>query len=486
MIGLFQGRVRRIVSAAAAAILLALGLATPAPAISPVTRAILLTNGSAQLGPVINRAGGVYALRRLATGFSGALVNVRRDSDNAAIDVGLSGNDLDTVSLLNFVNPNYIWNSSMSGCAAGSPGTLPTGFLTVGQGFNGLNWQVTACSTDSLTIRYYGTPTGSRFFTLQMPATGTQPAGSQWTLSETITLVAGSMANISLPVMAINGAQSSVAINPTSTPTAYTTTDFPSTAGPIQAYLLRLGYTVGQPIDVTLTIDHPQLNAGVTAQAYVSAAASGLASGYVTKWYDQSPAGNTVSQAAAVSQPQLVSAGALNTINNRPALYFSNSNLQTSGAATWLSSSSYVINAVEQNTLGAPLHSYLMGTVNLSAGNDTVLHVGWRAANDWIIAQYSDDADYATSTVTAPQIFSGTKTAAGSELRFNGSLMGANSSPTGTLATNSPFVIGFANSPTYYWVGTVAEVLLFPNSISVAQRQLLEHNQETVFAIAGQ
>lgn len=44
-----------------------------------------------------------YSLRKLRTAYTGAAIRVRRSSDNTEQDIGFSGNDLDTASLLSFV-----------------------------------------------------------------------------------------------------------------------------------------------------------------------------------------------------------------------------------------------------------------------------------------------------------------------------------------------------------------------------------------------
>jgi hypothetical protein len=47
-----------------------------------------------------------YSLRKLRTAYLGSAIRVRRSSDNAEQDIGFSGNDLDTASLLSFVGAN--------------------------------------------------------------------------------------------------------------------------------------------------------------------------------------------------------------------------------------------------------------------------------------------------------------------------------------------------------------------------------------------
>ncbi len=46
---------------------------------------------------------GAFGLRRLTASYNGKCINVRRSSDNSAIDIGFVGNSLDVVTLLNFV-----------------------------------------------------------------------------------------------------------------------------------------------------------------------------------------------------------------------------------------------------------------------------------------------------------------------------------------------------------------------------------------------
>ena len=51
-------------------------------------------------------AAAAYSLRKLRTAYTGAVIRVRRSSDNTEQDIGFVGVDLDTVSLKNFVGAN--------------------------------------------------------------------------------------------------------------------------------------------------------------------------------------------------------------------------------------------------------------------------------------------------------------------------------------------------------------------------------------------
>jgi len=57
----------------------------------------------------------------------------------------------------------------------------------------------------------------------------------------------------------------------------------------------------------------------------------GAGNGFVRTWYDQSGNGNHTSQTTTTKQPQIVSSGALNLLNTKPALKFDGSNDFLSG-----------------------------------------------------------------------------------------------------------------------------------------------------------
>jgi hypothetical protein len=80
-----------------------------------------------------------YSLRKLRTAYSGSAIRVRRSSDNAEQDIGFSGNDLDTASLLSFVGANngfvVTWydqqgaNNLTQGSSASQPQIVSSGSL---------------------------------------------------------------------------------------------------------------------------------------------------------------------------------------------------------------------------------------------------------------------------------------------------------------------------------------------------------------------
>lgn len=110
-----------------------------------------------------------------------------------------------------------------------------------------------------------------------------------------------------------------------------TSTKLPSTLllnnypGAAAAYSLRkLDYTyTGAAIRVRRSSDSAEQNIGFVNNNLDTAsllAFCGAGSGFVTTWYDQSGNGRNASQSTTANQPQIVSSGAIISVNGKPAL----------------------------------------------------------------------------------------------------------------------------------------------------------------------
>jgi hypothetical protein len=107
--------------------------------------------------------------------------------------------------LLEGASVNSLRNNTMQGVAAGSPGTLPTDWVASST-FAGLSRQIVGSGTESginyVDIRYFGTTSGSASGATLIGFDGTAlvaaVSGQTWTGSAFITLVGGSLANVSL------------------------------------------------------------------------------------------------------------------------------------------------------------------------------------------------------------------------------------------------------------------------------------------------
>jgi hypothetical protein len=102
--------------------------------------------------PVV--AASAYSLRRLSISWTGAAIRVRRSSDNAEIDIGFIGEDLDVVTLLAFVGTGngfvVIWydqinnRHAIQATPSNQPQIVTNGVLETANGrpairFNGMN-----------------------------------------------------------------------------------------------------------------------------------------------------------------------------------------------------------------------------------------------------------------------------------------------------------------------------------------------------------
>jgi hypothetical protein len=72
----------------------------------------------------------------------------------------------------------------------------------------------------------------------------------------------------------------------------------------------------------------------------------GANSGFVTTWYDQSGTGRHATQATAASQPRIVNAGAVDTENGKPAVFFNGTSNSLFNNITLSTSSNSIFSAV--------------------------------------------------------------------------------------------------------------------------------------------
>lgn len=178
---------------------------------------------------------------------------------------------------------NSIRNNSMQGAVPGTPGTLPTNWVS--SGTSGLAPRVIGMGVESgieyIDIQYVGTATGASINLLFDSATATSAlTGQLWTLSSFVTLVAGTLANVTaLRPSLIEGTAAGASVT-----SGFATAPFNSgslsqnrvlynrtlsggaTVGTLQPFLQIA--VAAAPIDFTIRVGWPQLeqwNATVTS-----------------------------------------------------------------------------------------------------------------------------------------------------------------------------------------------------------------------------
>lgn len=282
------------------------------------------------------------ALRRVRQWWDGPLIRVRRSSDNAERSIGAASGNQTRQNL----NPN----PTLSGAGVGTPGTYPTGW-TGSQSQFGCAINVVATGTDSLTglpfvdIRIVGTSTGGQVrITMLQPQSHSAGVRGCWSVG--YQLIAGALTNLGTPLFNIlyRDAGNAVvgqfpvwyipsstsrrhghsAVAPANTTNVLVDALFNTTAGPIDATIRYIApnWETGVTINA-----RPLLTTNVTTVASagdldldaLDAFVPSNANANITIGFDQSGCGLNGTQASAVVQPFIVSTGAVDTINGRPA-----------------------------------------------------------------------------------------------------------------------------------------------------------------------
>jgi len=187
---------------------------------------------------------------------------------------------------------NSIRNNTMVGAVAGTPGTDPTNWLVSGAG-SGITKEIVGTGTENgityIDIRYSGTPTAGTNVAIAFEGTGNIAAssGQTWTQSTFVKLQAGAFTNtsVTLSLLGTNGTSGTEAFSSsaiTSTPSNLRECRLSVTGGLANAGTtnvqprVRIGYTVGAAIDITLRIGLPQLEQGAFATSVIPTTTTAL------------------------------------------------------------------------------------------------------------------------------------------------------------------------------------------------------------------
>lgn len=198
---------------------------------------------------------------------------------SSAMDVDASGRLLNTPS-------NGLRNSaSMSAVTAGTPGTLPSiwaryaGGLTVSVVGSGIDPTTGRSYVD---VRFLGPASSTTGTAIYFETGSSVPAlpGQTWTIACDLSVVGGSLANVSVARLVIAQCNSSgtaignlygAALLPlSSTPTRFSTTVTTTVAG--TAFVqpdFEIAYSAGAQIDVTIRISAPQVEQNGAASTYI-------------------------------------------------------------------------------------------------------------------------------------------------------------------------------------------------------------------------
>ena len=218
-------------------------------------------------------------------------------------------------------------------------------------------------------------------------------------------------------------------------------------------------------------------------------ATTGLGSGFVTTWYDQSGNGRNATQTTAGNQPSLVSNGTCSSNAGHPSVPFDgtttflNATLPLGMETTAL----FVVLNTNQ-ILGGSTHKVLLagnGTSFLTTGttygvsysaNTTVLGV---SLGNGTTEQRAD----ISNTITNNLEVVGFRRSGNSTSMLRNGVVGVTGTQDRTTGFGSAYCIGADPSSTRFYNGAISESVLFISALSTADRQALERNQGDYYGV---
>ena len=253
---------------------------------------------------------------------------------------------------------------------------------------------------------------------------------------------------------------------------------YPNAAVAYSVRKLKAAYT-GNAIRVRRSSDNTEQNIGFTALGNLDTSAlttfcSGT-NGFVTTWYDQSGNANNATQTTAANQPQIVSSGAVLTLNSKPALNWNGTNY-------WLTTAQFSPEITQPAT-------YFI-TAQSNTGSSNALFDGFTNAK---ILYYRNGTNF---SFNGPSALVETTAAATTQLLYTNLANGASSAffnngvskASGNAGTNNidGIVIGNLGSgftaAGFQLRGNYQELVLYPSN-QTSNQTAIESNINTYYAI---
>lgn len=215
-----------------------------------------------------------------------------------------------------------------------------------------------------------------------------------------------------------------------------------------------------------------------------TAAIASSASGFVSAWYDQSGNGRDLIQATSTFQPRIVNSGVVDISGLAPIVRFLGGNgLYRLNAAL----TTQMMNVVGFITATSGVQHF----VRQDAGGQSIWLRALNTSLNFALPSTSTsvNATYTSANLNRLTVISGTGSESGlARLFANGSqLSTANSLSPVTYTNNLGVGMQGLSAPggtsPETLIGAIAEICLFPSSLSTADRQTLERNQGTYYGI---
>jgi len=244
---------------------------------------------------------------------------------------------------------------------------------------------------------------------------------------------------------------------------------------------LRTAYS-GSAIRVRRSSDNAEQDFGFVANVLDTASLltfCGVGDGFVTTWYDQSGNANNGTQTTAANQPQIVSSGALLTVNSKTCISFDGTNDSLNLASTI--------------TVGASNYNSFVGKRDVSGRRLYSLSGGTSLASGYLWGLWSDNKYYlqgkatqyqassAADTTTSQILLTGLNNAGTMSMFKNGNTI-TSSAVNFTLLMNIHSISGNPTPSLQPSFGNLQEIVFY-NSEQSANRTGIETNINTFYTI---
>ena len=431
-----------------------------------------------------------YSLRKLRVGYTGSAIRARRSSDNAEANTGFA------TAVQTRTNLAAIPINNNGGFAP--PGVTMTMIGTgieFGQPYVEVRWQGTASAGGS-NLGFTHSATGAFNSTIHAPVTpgltyttsigfrlvsGTAPSGSVFLRglqrNNAGNFVSGA-GGINLGASLSSDLRRSAVIEAAAATAAFIQPSIyiPINNGEVVDCTIRfyaanveLGTGNARPL---LQRNVPEAIAEIgdlDAEALLTHVGSG--NGFVTTWYDQSDNGGNPTQATAGNQPRIVSNGAIETQNGKPALRFDGSDFFDNISVSLPQFSVSLVETATQDT-AAIYYPVGFGVGGISVG-------GFALTQKFAINSTTSLVSAESSVLNAPTIVFGGSNNLGRQISVNGNAPATDA----TAQSISQISIGRRSDAFWPHFGSMSEVIFFPSLLSTTDRQTLESNEGAYYGI---
>ena len=449
-------------------------------------------------------AAAAYSLRKLNGSYTGSAIRIRRSNDNTTLDVGFDANgNLDTTSMLNFIGGQnlYLPSEDLSGFNWGGNGVNRTSNTGVApDGITPANLLSEQSTLNNHNLSYSvglsitaGKAVNHSVYLKKGPGSNAPDIISLYVGNATFNMRAvfnistGQLLNTTtgnatgfeaLITDAGNGwwrCSIGGTLPHTTTQNFLLLTEFCNNVNSTtrQFYLGNVNANV-----YVWGLQYSNTN---SVQPYSKTTTTTAGNGFVSIWYDQSGIGRNATQEASANQPQIVNAGSLITMNNKPSVSFTNSNMPFTQLAGVSGIDIFVVSNFTNVTGGGQNWNIASPILAETSGNDQDFALGAKSSKMSIWAENNGSLFLQTSatiSINTPYIYNGYGSSTSIGVGFNGG-----NYVTGAGRRNDMIVRALGKDATsQQFTGNLSEVIVY-TSIQTSNRSNINSAINTHYSI---